>query len=344
MKTAIAIAGWVFAGLFLALAVVAGVTAIYQHDARQEDMVLLFDSYQDLAEESAKAEALEVELAEYRSQVGQLEAEIASLEALNAQLEPGTTETAALPEDQSAEKWAEMFQDMAANAQDGEEVDFGSLMKNMQQLLTSEEGKGMMDFGIQMQMGQQYGDLFAMLSLPPDKEQQVKDILTQYMRTEMERGMAMWDKDARPSMEELQAQSEAVKADLNNQLASVLDPQQLQTVEEYNATMPQRMMEKNFDLQLSIYGESIPEDVRPTVRQVLVEEFTGQFAQGDMSQMQADPSGAINFQIEALARARDRLSTAYDAETNAAIEAFLQQQEQMLEMAGSMFEGFGGTE
>ena len=337
MKTAITIAGWAFAALFFVVAVGVGFLAIHQRKVHEMELAAKSSALaqmEDILDSEKEARArLGSEAADLRQRIDTLNAQI---DAMNAKSEDQTADAATESEQSMQQQMAGLLQGLTAG-EDGEKTDFGDVMKSMQKLLQSDEGKGMMDMGVQMQMNQMYGDLFATLGLSPEKEQEVRAILADYMRTEMQRGMAMWDKDSRPSKEEMLAQTEVMKADLNNKLAAVLDAQQLKVVEDYNTELPQHMMEKNFDLQLSMFGDSIPQEVRTDVRQVLVEEFTSQMPVDGMAAMQADPQSAIEMQLGAFERARERLSAAYDAETYAPIDRFLQQQEEMMQSAMSMF-------
>ncbi len=192
--------------------------------------------------------------------------------------------------------------------------------------------------GAEMLLPIAYGDLLHQLDLPPETENQVRVILKNFILGTMDvfsrnagtkggRMVAVNDGFGRHTAED--------KARLLAELRNVLAPEELALVEEYEETLPGRMLNMAYEMQLNLYAPGLIPENQQMVKEVLVDEMLA--IQPDPAAPGNRPMG--NTQSEAYRRALDRLAPAMAPEQFALVERFVQQQEDMNRAAAGRMSG-----
>ena len=124
-----------------------------------------------------------------------------------------------------------------------------------------------------------------------------------------------------------------------------MDDQTLAVWEEYEETKEARVMEQQYEMQLGMFAPGLTPENRELAKQVLVEEMFAvqpemeQFPSGD-----AQLDSVFDVQLGAYESARERLVEQLDDDQLAQFDRFVDQQQNMLEMASQMMRGFMGEE
>lgn len=220
---------------------------------------------------------------------------------------------------------ASLVQNMLAQSQD---PGMDSAFDPMAKLFNSPEGRRMAEYGARTAVNMQYRPLFEQLALPPEIEARVRELLQDFASEAIDVGLQAFDKDTDfEAMSQLNLEREAK---LRNDIAQLLSPEELAIFDEYQETLPERMIEQSYDMLLRMYGTGLSEEKMQLVKQVLVEETLHLPEDPDVPPADALQTYAIQ-QEEAFARALERLAPDLSEEEYAAVMAFVEQQLSMVD-------------
>ncbi|HPO16737.1 MAG TPA: hypothetical protein PLI09_25090 [Candidatus Hydrogenedentes bacterium] len=184
----------------------------------------------------------------------------------------------------------------------------------------------------EMSLTMMYGDLFQQLNLPPDVENQVRAILKRFILDKMEMtgnqnepggpgAITVNDGFGKHTPED--------KVRLLAELRNVLSPEELAIVDEYEDTLPERMLDAAYDMQLHVYAPALTPENHQMVKDVFVDEMLA------IQPGFVDPANGPVSQTEAYQRALDRLAPNMDPAQFTLVENFVRQQEEMNRAAGA---------
>jgi hypothetical protein len=279
------------------------------------------------------------ELETARRSVAELEKTVADLKS---QLEPsdGKGEASATEEAAQGKALLEMFASMADTQQTAET---GNGLTNMlSRMFGGESGKQLADYSARMSVNMYYGDLFRELNLPPETEQQVRDIITRHMTDQIAQGMEMLQQQSDP--ETVKRMEEEATKRLRDELSQVLTGEEMAFWDEYQETMQQRVLDQSYDMQLSMFATGLTPESRDVVRQAIVDEMLASSPHGLQypQTTEAALETAIDIQRGAFTRARARVAEQLLEDQLAHFDRFVETQEQMLDMALQMMRNMAG--
>lgn len=184
----------------------------------------------------------------------------------------------------------------------------------------------------EMSLSMTYGDLFQQLNLPPDVENQVRAILKRFILGKMEM-TGHQNEPGGPSAitvnDGFGKHTPEDKVRLLAELRNVLSPEELAIVDEYEDTLPERMLDAAYDMQLHVYAPALTPENHQMVKDVFVDEMLA-IQPGFM-----DPANGPASQTGACLRALDRLAPNMDPAQFTLVENFVRQQEEMNRAAGA---------
>jgi len=126
-------------------------------------------------------------------------------------------------------------------------------------------------FNAETAVNTQYGTFFAQAGLPPDVEEQVREILVRHLGQQYALALDALGRQA-PTEEYLGLRNQD-EAGLRAELSAVLTPQDAQAWIDYRTMLPIQALNRAVDASLSQYAPSLPADQREAARQVIVEEL-----------------------------------------------------------------------
>lgn len=170
----------------------------------------------------------------------------------------------------------------------------------------------------------QYTAILNQLNLPPDQTQQLRDLLKKKMSVGMEAGMSALDGSKDPAqMAELGKQIKAETDGYNAEIKQMLGDANYQKFQEYEQTMPSRMVLSQFNDQMANSPNPLGADQQQQLIQAMTEEqkafpsmmdpnkvapngdFTAMFTEEKINQMAQDKE---KLDAQVLARARQILT------------------------------------
>ena len=126
---------------------------------------------------------------------------------------------------------------------------------------------------------------------------------------------------------------------MRDELSYFLTPEDLAVFDEYQATLPERILEQSYGVQLTMYASGLTPENHAMVLDVLVEEML--FLQDDSaaaSSSSSDPGSEFTRLIEVYDRVRERFEGVFDEGQQAVLGRFRDQQQSMYEMMLPMME------
>ena len=232
----------------------------------------------------------------------------------------------------------------AAEAKAEESSEDGPSVPNFMKMFQGEEGKKMREASARMAVDMQYASLLKDLALPPEVDQQVRDILAASAMDQMEQGMGMMEGNSKVSGKDMKTWQDAATADLRTQLSQVMTADELAQWEVYEADKDRHVMEQSFDMQLNMFGNAMDEDTRLVVRDTLVDQMLASQEELAASDRPMEVGDHIGRQREVYTRTREALATALTEDQYRQADRFLAQQESMLEVSMQMMQGMMGDD
>jgi hypothetical protein len=295
---------------------------------------------------------LDRELTAARNDVARLEGQLMTLAATPAS--PSAGGSAAQPAARNHQKAepeaqaaagkirispADVLKTIMANAEDpGGEDDTSNMAASMAQIFEGERGEQMAAFGAEMNVNMQYGDFLKSLQLDPETYAGVKDTLKRFQQAQMKAGIAMMNGGLDP--EKMREDMEAAKAAMESDIADLLGPDDYTAFQAYQEELPRKMLEKNLDMQMSMMGVQLGAETKEMLRNVMTEEMLPlqQAAPGAMPPPD-QAEAALTRQEQALDRILERMAPALGDAEYADVQAFIDQQRNMLQAASVMMRG-----
>jgi len=184
--------------------------------------------------------------------------------------------------------------------------------------------------GAKMKVVTQYGNFLNGLDV--DTAEQARLVITQILLDQTGQGMELM-------RGELSADEISVidyEQRMRDELSYILTPEDLAVFDEYQATLPERMLEQSYGMQLSMYASGLTPENHAMVLDVLVEEML--FLGTETSSSSSAPGMDFAELINVYGRVRARFTGVFDENQQAILDRFLEQQESMYEMMIPMME------
>ncbi len=237
-----------------------------------------------------------------------------------------------------------MFLQMLDSAadQEAEDAKAKSPMQNMAKMFQGEQGEKLAEFSARAALTMQYGGIFDDLGLPPETEEQVKDIIVGRLKEQMTKGFERLEEGFDiDNVQEMQNELETnLRETLRADLSQVLTRDEMAIWEDYEDTKQERMLGQQYDMQLGMFAGGLTLENRELATQVIVEEILLMREEIFQPQTTSQPRPSfIEGQLNALTQARDRLALEFDDAQLAILDRFITQQEEMLQMSAEMFQG-----
>ena len=312
-------AAWAIAGL----AVVALIGSLVWGFSLQQRVQAL---NQTATNSQQQAQTLKDQAGRQDEQVRRLEETVGQLEQRLAALDSPGSSTTPAPGDAATPGGP------AADSQKPAEEAAGG-MANIFKMFEGEQGKKFAEASADAAMAMQYSDLFTELALPPETEQKVRGIIRDYMVRAMQASAEFMKGGATP--ESAKKFEDDFEAEMRTALSKVLTNEGMAIFDEYEAGAPERMLRKSFEMQLGMFAPALTEENRTMVIDVMVEEMMALEQEPGSLATMAD-SGAIQAQLNALDRSRQRLSTVLEEQQMTQVDGFIQQTRMGIEMFTQM--------
>lgn len=216
------------------------------------------------------------------------------------------------------------------------DTDDDNPLGGMMEMFQTPQGEQMLKASIKMTMNMQYGDFFDMLA--PEHVDAVREVIGDYMMHSARFGINFMSADGDENVESAMEGIAAKRETLLNDLRAVIGDDGIALYEEYERELPGRMMEQSLEMQLGMFTRGLSEDVKGLVRQTLVEELIAvqpevpPHTPPSLQRMQSVGED----QAEAYARALDRLAVQLSEEDFNTVQEFVEQQQRMADMFGTM--------
>ena len=184
-----------------------------------------------------------------------------------------------------------------------------------------------------MNVEMQYGDFLNGLDV--ETAEQARLVITQFLLDQAAQGMSLMRGEL--SADKISAID--YEQQMRDELSYFLSPEELAAFDDYQATLPERMLERSYDMQLSMYASGLSPDNRAMVLDVLVEEMLfQQDDSGGASSFSSDPGSQFAGLIDVYGHVRERFAGVFDEDQQAVLGRFLDQQQSMFEMMLPMME------
>ena len=202
------------------------------------------------------------------------------------------------------------------------------------------QGERMLEMSVGVAMDMQYGDLLDMF--PPETRDAVREILGEYLINAARKGMRFFaqSEDSHATVEAMETHRQEMLAELR----AVIGDDGVAMYEQYEHEMPIRMMDQTLEMQLSMFARNLDADTRDLVRHTMIEEFAAmQPEERNPIPSQQQMRQELQMQEEMYGRALERLQHQLTEEEYGIVHRFVEQQQQMTEMFGSLV-GMGAAD
>ncbi len=321
------LAGWL---LFLAMAIVAG---FFWHQSAQRgvhiaalsDTIDQMESQMDQFTESVGA--FEKQIDQAMETISLLRAELDRIRAADGKVE---AEGAAMPVGATL---GDMLDTLMQGGND-EEGD-ASVASAMVDMFKTPQGEKMLEAGINMTMNMQFSEFFDLF--PPEDATAVREILGKFMIHSARLGVSFMDTGDMSDMDGAIAETIAARETMLTDLRNVIGDDGVAFFEQYEQELPGRMMDQALEMQLGMFARGLSDETKLLVRATLVEELLA----SQPSDLSTTPSmlqahRVMEGQDAAYDRALERLAAQVTVEEYDVIEGFVHQQQQMMNMFGTM--------
>lgn len=200
--------------------------------------------------------------------------------------------------------------------------------------LTGSVGREMVKGSAKMAYKMQYEQFFKKLNLPPEKEEQVREIIMRNLGDMMGDGLSLFGAVPAAEAERLHAAEQK----LNEELAGVLSPEQLAQWEQYAEHMPDQMLTQLMSMQLEKYTPGVSPESRALVQQIMMEEMTA-------TPPAENPDAAVaDLMRQGLERARDRAGQELPPAEFEEVNAYFGKQIQALDSSARLLNALPKTQ
>ncbi len=327
MKSALTYVGW-----FLAAVASVAVVGIFVWGWRQTNEIVELRAQTDSLKQ--QIETLNIALSDKEAALSALQAKAAEQQAKL----PDASGEAAKSTSGAASLLQKMMSAVTGGGKDEKASDDeqGNPLGALAKMYSGEQGKEMAKYSAEMAVNMHYQDLFANLHLPADVEQRLRDVLKENLAEQITAGLGALGGKASP--ETLKSMKDDSDAKLRAKVAEILSPEEMTAWDEYQATLPKRMLTQGLDMQFNMFAPGLAPDTRTRARDVLVEELlpTQAGQQGTGIPTNTDFQSQLTAQQEAFGRARERLAQELDETALAEVDRLIAQMQQMIEMSTRM--------
>ncbi len=334
MDTARALVPWV---LFLLMAIVAAFFW-HQSDTRGRHIASL----------SATIAQMETHIEELTGSVDSLEDQVERAMATIAALREAAPPASDVDEDADDADGAsagmddllgmsmgDMLDTLLSDDASGDTPD-NAAFEMMTELFRGPQGEQMLDMSTQMTMNMQYADFFNML--PPESVDAVREIMGDYLIHTARLSMGLLDGGA--DREGAATAMEATRETMLTELRGVIGDDGVAMYEQYEQELPGRMLDQALEMQMGMFARGLSAETQELVRHTLVEELLAAQPENMMAFPTPDAMrDGVLTQQEAYERALERLAPHLMEEEYETVHGFVQQQQQMMDMFGSMMGG-----
>ena len=310
MRSLLTIAGWVLALLLLVLLV----ARTAQLDIRAESSKKDDDS---LTARSADAMRRHDEAANLRALLKEAQSEVAHLKARLHEAESGDSGVHTLSD---AGGEAPMVEERAPKEEaHAAEPDFGAaLLDTLKSDRSGETAERFARSAVQMH----YGEFLQGLALAPEIVEEVRAIMVEVMKDMSIHGVrgpgdASTERLSEREYEQL----------MQDELSELLSREDLQLLDEYQATLEERSLRRTYEFQMNLYGQGLSEENRGPVIDMLVEGRLAILEGQRESARAATPEERSDALLELNDHARERLWGTMDEEQYAIFQRFIGQLE-----------------
>jgi hypothetical protein len=175
-----------------------------------------------------------------------------------------------------------------------------------------------------------YKDLYDELQVPEDIRSQIRSSIAAHLIQKQQATVAAM-MARKQTAKEVYAENEARDAELRQQLAAFLTPEELAAWDEYEPVADQIMYERLVEGQLNMLASGLNAENRTLASQVVAEELVREFDLFNASETLYTQDNFNDAQARALNASLDRLSGTVDADQYALVEGFVNQALTMFE-------------
>ena len=271
------------------------------------------------------------ELASLQETVDSLEAKLAAYEK-EAQEEPEPVAETESPT--PAIDPAALLQGMLARTEGDSKPATEGMFGAVSKMFEGEQGERMLASVAKQQVGMMYGDFLGGLDMSDEQKQAVRDILSKHMTAAASLGMkAMSEND----LDALKDQGETAENAMRDELASVLSPAELDAFDAYQETLGARSMAQAVEMQMQFMAPDVTAENRTLLSDIVYEEALASPALADTTPGATAPGDMMQQQAAVYDRVLERASQTMEPEQYAAAEAFIHQQQEMMQSFASAF-------
>lgn len=325
--------GWIVAAVDFVAVLALVIWGVSRDNAAKDLNAQLEQAHATAQADQEKAQAEIKELTDDLASANDERAALAAELAAAKQKVDNAVQPAAAP---AGQDMAAAFQKLLSGKGGEPSEEGGSPMASVAKMFEGEGGEAMMDMSVQMQLNMMYGDYFSQAQLSPEKEQRAKEILAAYQKEMMRLGLdAMQGKlDPEAAKAKTDELSKALRADMS----ATLSPSEMPAWDQYEANKTTNMVSKGIDMQLGMMAPGLTPESREMAKQVITEEL---LATGNDFSSPAGQMNSQDAQLQAIQRARERLSTSLEPDQVSQLDGFIQQMESMMKMQQQMMQPKG---
>ena len=285
--------------------------------------------------QAPSGEATARRIASLEADIERLEAELASAQVVLAEQAAERTLLEAKASAAPDNPLLDIVRKMGGQEEtEGEGGKSGNFMSSLASIYEGESGRNMARQSARMAVDMAYGDFVAEAGLPRDIEEQVRALMVENMADDIVEGVRLASGD-KPDYQEVEKRKEEAKAQLREHLAEILDDAQLAQWDAYEETVTSRMLQRQYDMQMSMFAPKLSLETRQLVAQTLADEMS--VAQKEMAQAPGTAfDGGISMQQRAFERARAWLFGQLPEEDYTEADRFITQMEDMTRAAMRM--------
>lgn len=284
---------------------------------------------QTLAQIEVQAEQIALLSGDVSGVTGQLQAAELTMEMLESILHALPDATEVPGEDLGSTNDAGPLED-APVAEETAEEDETEEVNPFAAIFSGDMPDEMILASARMNVETQYGGFLN--GLDSDAAEQARLVITQILLEQTEQGMELMRGEL--SADELSGFDHEQR--MRDELSYFLSPEELAVFDEYQATLPERLLEQSYSIELNMYASGLTPENHAMVLDVLVEEmlFMGTETASSSSVPETDYAGLM----DVYGRVRERFAGVFDEGQQAILDRYLEYQESMFEMMRPMME------
>ncbi len=213
-----------------------------------------------------------------------------------------------------------------------ETSDTPSRLAGLVDMFSGPQGEELMKASVRMNLNMQFQDFFDMLA--PDAVETVRAILDEYLVNVAKLSLDMF---ANTGDKAAQAAAESYRETMRDALRQAIGEEGLQLYEQYEEELPGKMLDTSLDMQLRLFAGRLSEETRDLVRCVIYEELYDLQTAPAAPVVNPETMGDLMItQREGYERALHRLAPLLQEDEYAIVEGFIQQQQQIYDLAETM--------